>query len=93
MLKSSLNRFNGLNISFLNIRSLLPKLDQIERLILNVNLDILCFAETLIYDYIPDISVKLNSYKLYRNDRKTRGGGVCIYVRNYIKSSLVQLSE
>lgn len=90
VLKASLNRFHGLNVSFLNIRSLLPKLDQVSRLIHDVKLDVLCFAETHIYEHIPDASVNLNGFDIYRNDRKgKRGGGICMYVRNYIRSSLV----
>lgn len=85
VLKTSLNRYNGLNVAFLNIRSLLPKLDQINKLIENVKLDVFCFAETHLYDCIPNTSINIDSFKIYRNDRKNKKcGGICIYVRNYI---------
>lgn len=95
VLKSSLNRFKGLNISFMNIRSLKPKHDQILQLVNDVNLDIMCFAETWLRDHIPDASISIPGYNLFRSDRKSlinsRGGGVCAYVRSSIKTKIIEL--
>ena len=46
VLRSSLNKYQGLNFAVLNTRSILHKMDEIKVLIHGVKLDVLCFVET-----------------------------------------------
>ena len=83
---SKLSKVKGLKIGHLNVRSLHGMIDEIHFLIFKINLDILCLTETWLHDMIDDSVVKNDGYHLIRRDRNynTRGGGVCIYVRNTI---------
>ena len=44
--------------------------------------DILCCSETWLSSTINDSLIAINGKTVYRCDRKTRGGGVCIFVNN-----------
>ena len=35
-------------------------------------------------------AVNINGFNLFRKDRDSRGGGVCIYIRNFIKSYIIE---
>ncbi|CAF1103357.1 unnamed protein product [Brachionus calyciflorus] len=45
--------------------------------------DIIMISETW---FKTDSIVNINGFNIYKKDRKSRGGGVCIYVKNDIKS-------
>ena len=47
-------------------------------------IDILCICETWLYSGIRNDFINIPSYNVYREDIG-RGGGVCIYVKNYLK--------
>ena len=79
----------------LNIRSLLPKIDELKPV--TVGFDIICICETWLTDGISNQLINIPGYELFRLDRNSqtqnanpgksqRGGGVCLYVRDkYIK--------
>ena len=80
------------SIILANIRSLDNKMDHI-RLLCSTNRTVsnccmLVFTETWLNDNIPDSAVQLEQLTCYRADRalvhggKTRGGGVCVYIRD-----------
>ena len=52
------------------------------------NFDILCVSETWLYPFLSDECANIPSYKLYREDNG-RGGGVCIYVKDYLKVNII----
>ena len=54
---------------------------ELELILYERNIDILCVTETWLYSYINDAFVNISTYKVYRGDHG-RGGGVCIYVRS-----------
>ncbi len=61
---------------------------------------VLCFTETWLNESIPDCSVQLNGFSLYRADRqrnlsggKTRGGGVCLYINNAWSTDVTVVSK
>ena len=51
--------------------------------------DILCVSETWLSDTIPDRYVYIEGFNIFRFD-KGRGGGVCAYVRNDLKVSVLK---
>ena len=56
----------------------------------DLNLDIIGVAETWTHEGIADSEIKLNGFSMYRKDRQshTRGGGIILYVKEYLTSSL-----
>ena len=60
VLKSSINKWSGLNISLLNTRSMYHKFDEIVHLVSGVKLDIVCFVETWLGDSVSEEAI--NSY-------------------------------
>ena len=87
----------SLKIGHVNARSLIPKLDQILKTVLDNDLDILCLTETWLTETVSDRILVFPGYKLLRRDRplsdrlrsrtaKTnRGGGVAILCRESLK--------
>lgn len=81
---------NKIIFAHLNIRSLLPKLNDLkEHLTLN-NYSILCLTETWLTPAISDDVLQVGGYILLRRDRMFgRGGGVCMYIKNSIISNRI----
>ncbi len=70
----------------INIRSILSKIDQIQNLLIDSNLDFLCMSETWLTSNVPTDLINIPGYICYRKDRpKGRGGGVLIYIREQFK--------
>ena len=57
---------------------------ELELLLEKRKIDILCVSETWLCPYIRNDFVNIPSYNLYREDLG-RGGGVCLFVREYLK--------
>lgn len=89
VLKSALKYPDALNVVHINIRSLLPKIDQLRAVIFKTNVHVIIISESWLNSDLPSDCVKIPGFKLYRNDRDkvdvnggwVRGGGVAIYVR------------
>lgn len=60
---------------------------QLNFLLLNRSIDIVLVCETFLN---PHHKLKLNGYKIYRNDRVSHGGGVAIAIRYGLKHTLLQ---
>ena len=76
----------GLNISNLNIRHVIPKVDEISVLMASDNSpDILGLCETVLQKNNPDSQISINGFNVLRKDRSdTRekyGGGLLLYSR------------
>ncbi|XP_060799413.1 uncharacterized protein LOC132901016 [Neoarius graeffei] len=74
----------GLYILHLNVRSLLPKIDEVRNLAHQWNPSVLCFSETWLDCTILDPEVDIPGYSCVRKDRDRNGGGVVVYIRNNI---------
>ena len=78
--------FKGLHIANLNVRHIVPKIDELRIVMANdMGPDIFGACETFLETSIPDNHLAINSYKFIRKDRcdtqdKT-GGGVILYYR------------
>lgn len=82
---NNIETLKGLKIGHLNIRSLLPKVDQVRHELLNGILDVACFSETWLHDKLNSNLIEQDGYSLERQDRITgkRGGGggwVCVFI-------------
>lgn len=78
-----------------NVCSLDSKLDNIHLLRSTQQTELCCvsvFTETWLNNSIPDSAIQLDRLTCYRADRalteggKTRGGGVCVYIRDALVS-------
>ena len=72
----------GLHFIHLNVRSLLPKLDELRILARETKLACFCITETWLDDTVSDSEIQLENYNERRRDRNRRGDGVCVYVRS-----------
>lgn len=81
---SDYSRFHkkGLHFVHLNIRSLLPKIDEVRMLARNTRAACICMTETWLDETVFDSEIQIDNYVLRRQDRNRHGGGVCIYVRS-----------
>ena len=75
-------------IAQLNINSLRYKFDSLVE-ILRSNVDILLISETKIDSSFPTAKFKIEGYTTYRLDRILNGGGILLYVREDIPSTLL----
>ena len=69
-------------IAHLNICSIRNKVHEIHQLLHAHDIHILSVNETWLDNTISDTSISVPGYTVYRADRDSRGGGVCIYVQN-----------
>lgn len=68
-----------------NIQSITNKIDLIGTELRNFS--IICLTETWLNQNIPDDSIKLDGFKLYRRDRGgDNHGGVCVYIKDNVFS-------
>ena len=79
---------NRLIIAQLNINSLCNKSDSLVRMLHN-NLDILLISETKIDSSFPTAQFQIEGYTTYRLDRNANGGGILLYIREDIPSTLL----
>lgn len=71
----------GLHIMHLNVRSLLPKLDEIRMMVCNRQVSVMCFTETWLDESVSDTEIEIENFVVLRNDRNRNGGGVCVYIK------------
>ena len=68
-----------------NVRSILPKIDELQIVCDDNEVDLVCITESWLHSGILDSGVSLTNYLIFRNDRlTTTGGGVCIYINSKI---------
>ena len=70
---------------YFNARSILPKLDKLKVLAEDNNPDVICITESWLCQEISNVEVSIPGYLLYRHDRDHHGGGVLMYVKEYIQ--------
>ena len=69
-----------------NTRSLVNKIEDLEVVINQNDVDIVCITETWLTNNISNSVVDISNYTLVRKDRSAdkRGGGVCTYIKSSI---------
>ena len=73
-----------------NVRSIAKKLDELHQLALYNNVGMICITETWLTSNIPDSSVSIPGFNLFRKDRvATFGGGVCVYLDQRIPCKIL----
>ena len=74
-------RKRGLHFLYLNINSLLPKIDELRLIAKKSNAAIIGITESKLDKTILDNEVKIEGNELKRSDRNRQGGGVACYIR------------
>ena len=70
--------------------SFAPKVDELRHVVKYANLDLVCITKSWLKSHIHDNVVALGSYNIIRRDRtKTEHGGVCVYIKNTIKFTVL----
>ena len=69
-------------------KSLRNKFDSLVQMLHN-NLDILLISETKINSSFPTVQFQIEGYTTYRLDRNANGGGILLYIREDIPSTLL----
>lgn len=90
---------NYFNIAHFNAQSLKPdsradKFEEIKDILGGGFLDAVCISETWLKSYRSNVSIAIDGYKVFRNDRPSvRGGGVAIYVLKKLRAKVIARSE
>ena len=73
-----------------NVMSLAPKVDELRHVVKYANLNFVCISESWLKSHIHDNVVALESYNIIRRERtETEHGGMCEYIKNTIKFTVV----
>ena len=79
---------NRLIIGQLNINSIRNKFDSLNEIIKD-NIDVLLISETKIDSSFPTAQFHIDGFTTYRRDRNLNGGGIILYIRGDIRSTLL----
>ena len=75
----------GLNIACLNVRGILNKFDEVQRLLNECNFDIFGICETFLDDDVNSHEYTIDGYNVISNSRNRHGGGVLLYIKDSLK--------
>ena len=77
-----------IKIEQLYIRSVTKYIDQLIFILNETCIDILCLNEKRLSRNVLDAEINIEGYDIYRKDRNREGGGVAVYVRNYLNTNI-----
>lgn len=79
---NNIEAHKGFMVGHLNIRSLLPKIDQVRHELLNGSLDVVGFSETWMHDKLNSNLIEQSGYNLERQDKGLliKGEEVCVFI-------------
>lgn len=83
-LSKDINGIAGLSIGHLNVRSLLPKIDEIRYILHNVKFDVFCINESWLDNGISESEFNIDGYKTLYRHRNRHGGGIVVYIKENI---------
>ena len=72
-----------------NIRSLLPKFVLLTALAHSANPDVLAVSKSWLGKTTKNPEISIPNYNVFRQDRTAKGGGVTIYCKDSLKSSVI----
>ena len=81
-LKENIN--GNFKLGSLNIRSLCPKIEELQLFVKSYDFDVFSVNETWLDESVNDDEIEIPDYKILRKDRNRNGGGVCFYIKNSI---------
>ena len=72
-----------------NIRCLLPKFVLLTALAHSANPDVLAMSESWLRKATKNLEISIPNYNIFHQDRTAKGGGVTIYCRDSLQSSVI----
>ena len=75
----------------INIRSLLPHLDELKIAVRRLKPDILAISESWLDNTIRDNEISIDGYHSSRHDRDRHGGGTIVYTRDHLSTKVTSL--
>ena len=72
------------HLIYLNVNSLLPKIDELCNIAKCSNAAVIGITETKLDNTVYDSEVTIDGYSIVRNDRNRKGGDVACYIRSNI---------
>lgn len=84
----------GLLGRHLNIRSIASKIDHVDKLLTDSNLDFICLSETWLTKTSPQAAFNIPGYNIFRRDRETgKGGGLLFYIKDNLQCKQIYVQE
>ena len=80
---------NTLKILYYNVRSIVYKIDELSTNCSLYSPDVVCITETWLNESVLDSEVCIANYQLVRLDRDRHGGGIALYIANYLSFTLI----
>ena len=77
-------------ISHYNVNSIRHKFHEMRHILNKNSFDIFGISETKLDDSFPLNQFSIDNYKLYRQDRNSKGGGVMVYVKDTIPHRIIK---
>ena len=74
----------GLHFLHANVRSLLPKISEVQLLLSRTKAAIFAASETWLDSTVGDGEVRIPGFNIIRRDRNRNGGGVALFIRDNI---------
>ena len=74
----------GIHLIYLNVNSLLSKVDEIRYVTTPTNATVIRIFESKVDETILQLEIQISNYDLLRCDRNRNGGGVTCYIRSDI---------
>ena len=75
-----------------NVRSLLPKLDNLKAECTIFKPHVVCICETWLSSDIEDNELSIDGYRIIRLDRNRHGGGVALFISSNLSHKMVALN-
>ena len=75
---------HALHLSFMNINSILPKIDEIRYIAKLTNATVIGLSETKLDNTVLRSELEIEGYDLVRSNRSRRGGGLACFVKSSI---------
>ena len=85
---------DALKVGFINATSLKMDICQFKEILTDDSTyDVVGVAETHLGNKVDDHLININGYNTIRQDRKTEGGGIILYVRNTLRATILAKSN
>lgn len=80
-----------MKIGHLNVRSLFTGFDELKRIIIEKEFDIIFLSETWLSEDDSSRPFEIPNYNFFRKDRVGRGGGVAVYIKHNYNVDMMEL--
>ena len=89
MSKWSIFKSRGLHFICLNIIILLPKIEELR--VIAINVAIIGISESKLDEYVLESEIQIENYKILWCDRNKHGGGVACYIGNKLSCNIISV--